>query len=1706
MGFQKSFLLSFLILFFIQQYQSIPEEYITTIKIPKLENNIIKDQSSIFTKDKYLNFKFFKIDFSSLDDATEENNFSFIKISIKLKNEYSYKSFTLYVNKTLNDFNSSTNSYTDYSVQDKNPTIFLPKKYFCKNEFIYFFIQGDRKLEFEYIIETFTDDIILQEKENKFNVLIKPGRIEFFFKLKQGLPKGFLLMSLLTSGVIEDGKEIYMRALCPNKDDLSMGKYYPYFINGVGLLIEDKELISCKNPDEDYFYFKIILQNNLKKTINLEFNSQYLDVKNDHDFRQKDIYENTIYTSLLLGLGNIYKQCFKFSQQLEDRSIFYSYVLNVRTTSSHLLVSYYYEGDLYYIKNKNISFTGTVDIDSRGPDKYIMICIENFKKYITGVQFQIRPKYEKELINFTKLPLMPMINGFPTYLKIDKVNGMIYKIDVRQFLYGINNIGSSYFLTNKRIVKYHLVKLNQVDIKLGHIRCRKFAMDLNFRTCETIYNTVYNMNMDLFLNYEYDNKNNLYYDEYVYVTCNDENKNCEFLLEVNLSDNDDTYPIQLIQYKNYWQSYYYKSISKRCIDKYKISLSNKLEENSKLVIVLYMFSGDADLSIYDYNNDESNIALRKVIQDTEYYSIGKKKYLIYNIKPFNNKLNYNFREILLKITSSKSGYYSVKYYTWDNNSQNNNMLFSLPVGEINFDKISYGEGTKTYVLSSLLSMSKVSYYHSESDNEYYITINSVNCVLDIDFMEKKYIGREIQVFFLQKNIKKNNLNIKIYELDSHTKEQNEFCIYYIAANSVEFQRNSITINEGVAHSMILDDKIETISYKYPYPYDENIVSISLYKYYKGDLEVRVSINDVYTTHMITMRNIHYKKLVLYVNVLKKYCSTANLDKYKDFVNLCPININIRLAGNKDQKEERINRVQIEVSPNGKTPIYIRDGEVRFDSVIAGQYSISGKQKIKYVYYYSDIGIDEYPCEIILNNKFGACEAVAKIVPKNNVDMLPNWDRRVRLPTIDDNDKTDYLKYDYELNKITILKKDVEKCKQGCEVYIGVFTRETSVYFQINDFFIMFNKNNKNYPTSLLFNQNIDDSITKYIDTKYYISYLENESIDELLFTFNSDFCSLCIMMVDEEKDFDIKKMNKCDWKLDNILNGYKNYMLSIKDNDNKLQGKNLTSIKFISKISSHIMHNKDNLFYSLKINKQNTEFPKIINVDSYNNEIAQLDSQTGIAYYAIRVHEYQIINEINLLVISDEKIINDNLVLYAKIIRQEDFNEDGFNDTLFNENYSMYDISSNNNIDSDPKNYLKVSIPNDKEEDKIVLLLVKCNSMNKVDILINHYVKIMVAFYKSNANTSLKINNIKFYNLHLEAPRFFIPLLQDKYSIVIINCLKGKGKIVISEQNNAKINKIISDQNSAKKNEIMIDSTISTEYKIVLDLTNDNNFNSETKFVSLRVDNAHKDVNKNSLMFYIYYYNKNIKNNIEYLDANKNNIIFYPFLNNIQKHKSLSYYLNINNLDLINNSQNDILIEMSFNNEYIKESINGNYNSNALGALINDEFLYENVINEQQIIFSPIYSKVFHNPNNNKIYFLFKKNETNIYRQNFGYYLISIGNDYFDYNTKNLNDNNKENKNDMFLQIKVLEYKESEIGDCFEIANKYKPLQSSKNKNDIISENKKEEKRFLSYKTIIILMIIIAVIIIYLTFRCIRKKNIVSVTDYFNRNDSLILK
>ena len=1661
----KGFLLKFYLFLTLTQIcfsslSEIPENLITTITIPEFKNLIITNESHIFTNDIFTSHKFFKIDFSSIKDLSEENHFSFIKISFNVKPEKTYKSLYLYVNKTLYNFKESPQLYTDYSFQEKETSIILTKNYFFKNKFIYFFFQGENSTIFSYSIETFTKDIIIKEKENKFNIHMKPGEMELYYELKDDFSKGYFLLSLLTSGVIEDGKEIYLSAICPEKSKESLGKYYPYFINGVGLLIENNELMNCKK--DDTVFLKVVINNNSQKEINIEFNSVYLYKENNEEFVKKEIYENTLYTSILFGKGEANKQCVKFKQDLGNREIFYNYNFQIRSTSSDLIVSYHLEGD-EKPKSKNIFFTGNIDMSAK-IDTYLTICLENNEKYNSGIQYQIIGIISKEKEALSKLSLMTLINGFPTYYKLGPLDEMIYKIDTRQFLSSSKN--------TKKIVRFHLIKLNEVDMTLDHAVFKKIISRGKDDSHPNTQNSVYSINRNMYLNYIFMEENSLIYNEYVYVSCNDETLPCKFYLDVNLLDNIDSFPTQLIISKDYTQDYYYKPISKSYIDKYKITLSNKLSENSNLVIILYMFSGDADLSLYDYNNAESNTELQRVVQNTEYYSIGQKKFLIYKIKPFNKNMIYNLREIIIKINCLSSGFYSLRYQTIEENDKNN--YLSLPIGELNYDKITLEEGTKSYVLSSLLSLSKNIYTHLDSDNEYYISINSINCILEVEFKGKTYINRDIQIFFYHKDIKNNNLNIKISNLDSHSKSRNIMCVYYLSANSVEFQRNTITINEGVVHTMTLNEKIDSVSYNYPYPYDDKFVSISLYKYYKGDLDIRVSINDKYTTNKMTMKNIFYEKIVLYVNVLKKYCSkndNSGINNYKDFINLCPINIYIRLPLKTDNgnNKERKNKFKIEISSSGKTPSYIHNTEMRFESITAGQYYTSLKQKTKYIYYYTDIGKNEFPSEIVLNNRLGANELVAKIVKKNTVEMFSNWDRRVKLPTAEDNDKSNYLKYNHELNKIIITKENLENCGSGCELHFGVFTRETSLYYQLNEFLVMFNKNYKNEPTNLVLNQNIDDSITEYTSNKYYISQLENENINKLVFTFDSDYCSLCIIRIQKDEIFDEKRMTKCTWKSDNLINGYKNYMLSIKSTDSKLIGKDLTSVKFISRISNLLINSKNNLFYSLKISQQNSELPLIINVDSMNNEIAQLNSDTGLAYYAIKIFDYQLITETDLCIISDEKIINDNLVLYAKIIREDEFNNDGFNDELFKENYEEYKIKSSNNL----RNYLHIKIPKDeKNDDKIIFLVVKCNSMRQLDPYLNHYVKIMTSFFKPSSNTSLKNNNYRLFNLYLENPEFFIPLIKNKYSVLVIHCLSGKGQITIK------------DEKSEIKNEILVDTLNNKEYKIVLDLRG--NFDVENKFASIKIKNKNENVNDKPFLFYAYFYYKNIENNLEAINGNNINTILYPTINNIINHKSLSFYFNLNEIK----DNNDLLVEISFNKDYINE----NEYLNALGALINDEFIFQNIINEQYFIQSPLFSKSYYNSEEKKIYYLFNKNEINKFKKYFSHCLVSFSNNFINYEKKG-----EDNMNNFYVEINIIPYNENKLRNSKEIVNKY---HNDKNEYNDKNKEQKKNKNKSSFPTVLLVFLIIFFILVvsYFGLRIYRKKNIARMNDYFNND------
>ena len=1681
--------LIFIFLFFKNyKSESIDDSLIKTLYLNKdklfIENSDIINQNN----KKYKNFKFYKIDFSEIENFIENKKYSFIRIHIRLKNEKIFSPLQIYINKTINNFMKRTDENElfmfDYNLNEKNPTIFLPKKYYESTKYFYFFIQTEINIEFIYTIELREDENILIKGDNRFNILFRPGKISIYYELpKPIIEKGFLSIGLLISGILEEQNKLSVNAFC-NKNDKIIGNNYPYFINGVGTLINSEELTKCNNDA-----ILIEINNNLNKQIYSEFTTQYVyKCGEDYEINNK-LYVNDIFTSIALP-ENIYsknKQCIKIVPIVKENDT-YNFYLIIRTISSNLYINIYNRN---YVKGSSLTrFSHILNIKLKN-NLDLNICFSNRNNYNAGIQLQLIKKYDDLNINnyylFTRNPILPLINGFGSEGSLYGLNKIIFKVDLKTFY--------SSFGPNKykdKIIKSHLIISGLSKMKMYHLRCKIFKnydfdlpdKDKN-KECEIIDNISYEINNNIYLNYNYKIENILYYEEFILIKCNNqEDKICNFRIDINVQDNYDTFPTQLFSkissnLINQDINYYYNTIVKSNIETYKITISNKLKQGTKIYFILYMFSGDADMAIYDYNDDNE---IERVVQDAFYSTIEKKKLLIYEIKKINK--NICFRELLLKITGLCSGYYSVKYYiiSEDNNREK---LSSLPIQEYNLEKIIFNNSEKIYSLE--LPKNKNISEFNEIFDEYYITINSINCILEASFMNKKYIGREMQILYNLKNID-NKLKIRLNKLDSNNNNiDSEFCTYYISSNPIGYKENNIIISGGIIYSMTLTKKINSIAYIYPYVYNGNIINIDLYKYNKDELKISVLINNDAIIYDSILKNINYKKIVIFLATLEKYCKNINTNNYykityieENYVNnfnFCPIHIKIELPYESKYYDDNYkNYYQLEIFSASQTPTYLKSNEIVFNSILVNQYRLYAK-KSDYIYYYSDIG-NEFPYEIILNFKYGYGEAVAKIMDREDIDILPTWNRKVRLPTNVDIDKTNYLEYDYETNRFIIDEKYRKKCEEGCEIFIGIFSRETSSYFQINDFYLILNKNN-NKPINLYFDMEINDFLNKEIREKYYLSKLENNNIDSLFFSFNSNYCKLCIILIsnenisDESIDINNYKNKKCDWEFskENELSYKKEYIFNINMNDPKLKRNKLTKTKLLSKIYSNF-ENYNNLYYSLKINKKQKNLPLIVKIGSTNNDMTILDNENGLGYYTIHIQDYQLIRELHIFVLSEELIINNNIILYSKIFSMEEYNEKGVNKNM------IENIINSNMEKEKSKNYLHLNL-GEENCDKIVLVIVKCFCMDKLPKLSNHYVKILTSFYKSSINTSLRSYNYRIYEVGIKPINFFIPLINNKYSIVIINCIKGKGKITLNHKYNINIE-------DSKNN-----------YKIILHKNKGENFFDIGVF-----DNSKSLNSEGFLVFYIYLLYENIFNYAYKITPQKNNFIYYSSNQSIRNNKNFNFYYDLSYLFEYNRKKynsNLLILEIAFLNTSFNKN---NYKIIEVKCSLTKT---EEILNEDNKLEDYYVGDIYYSNISGSIFTIFDINYNNLKENKNRYIYISIKNNFinFDNNDNYFSVNIKEKSSDNINEI---------INNYIEIAKysnyNYIKNENKKNTSDIqdkdnIKENKPKKeiknKFAFSKKYLIIIIIILIIVFILYILRNYKKCNSKTINENYKK-------
>ena len=374
--------------------------------------------------------------------------------------------------------------------------------------------------------------------------------------------------------------------------------------------------------------------------------------------------------------------------------------------------------------------------------------------------------------------------------------------------------------------------------------------------------------------------------------------------------------------------------------------------------------------------------------------------------------------------------------------------------------------------------------------------------------------------------------------------------------------------------------------------------------------------------------------------------------------------------------------------------------------------------------------------------------------------------------------------------------------------------------------------------------------------------------------------------------------------------------------------------------------------------------------------------------------------------------------------------------------------------------------------------------MDKLSKITNHYIKIMTSFYKSSINTSIRSYNYKLYEVSSIRPiNFFIPLINNKHSIIIINCIKGKGKIVIGQ-----------------KYEIDINEDMQSNYKIVLDKNNNEDFSN------VGIYNVEKNLDSN-FIFYIYLLYENIEDYIYKISHQKINYIYYPNNENIMSKKFLYFYYDLSYLFELKRKVDKselklIAFEFQFPNNFFDYKNNINDIKYSLAN-------YENIINKNinDLDDRTLLGDIFYNNATGYIYTIFNINDNRINNQIknyiYKYILITIKNN-FNYDKKN-----------EYFHIRIKKISNDNIYDIInnsKIISKnsnynYENIKKKKSENNkkigdgnIIQNNNDGHSNFSISKTTIIFIVLFLVIIVVLyLIRCFKKYKVISINEQYKR-------
>ena len=622
------------------------------------------------------------------------------------------------------------------------------------------------------------------------------------------------------------------------------------------------------------------------------------------------------------------------------------------------------------------------------------------------------------------------------------LNGFIYKDELKP-----NEIRQyrkmKYASKTTKETKYN-VRVISGDIKVYIYLCEKFPycnntiseLEKEEELKQNIFvpysiNNFYSAGFKSFAKEKY-SKGNQYL---LYVICNKNNTNsCNY--EISFFDEDDS----LLLREDFKVSEFIKFDN--IFYQYHFNIED--DKTNEVLVSLYTMSGDINFTVISKEKKQEKIQIGNV-----------------NIIKFTNenqKLNGLYD---INITGYKNSFYYLSY--------------QIITDDIKTEKEDVGLGI-TLIKSIKPNQNKIfKFTHNINNlnNNFVSQFFPINCKINVEY-KNKILTSTNSLF--QHELTKSDLDFSDREIeykiifdsmDESETYDNKLCFFYISSQEIS-NNNQVLINDLLPFDFKLNTKVPKIKLLYPYTSNEEEVFIGINLPTQFTIASKIFIENKELIEEIEFSK--YKSFIIGKDELGVNCKSKSE---------CNILIEIYSKSEEDLKKEI--KVNLSIDPRTKTPSYLKKSTLRKDYINVGTIN----------YYMTEIGENEEG-EILINFERGGGIMFGKIVKKTESEINPDWNGRVNLPK---ENSTNLLKYDPFTKKIYYFKNNTNKCKQGCDLFLGVITKDTyqeeikSMFYSKYTLYLRdLNKNKKEETIIIPVNEYIYGAIEKTISNNYYDYY------------------------------------------------------------------------------------------------------------------------------------------------------------------------------------------------------------------------------------------------------------------------------------------------------------------------------------------------------------------------------------------------------------------------------------------------------------------------------------------------------------------------------------------------------------------------------------------------------------------------------------------